>query len=108
MIRVPRVEAALTPDVACAACGALTDWDYDLGAAPLCVTCWDDAGAWADDERTERGVTVRRARLFSPAEDRRILALRAEGLAWLEVGLRLGRPPKVIQHHYRALKGMEA
>lgn len=95
----------LTYDVACAACGSLTDWDYALGASPLCVTCWDDAGAWADDERTERGVTVRRARLFTPAEDRRLLALRAEGKAWLEVGLRLGRHPKVIQHRYRALKG---
>ena len=40
MPNLKRKEVVQTPT--CTVCGAETEWDFDLGAEPLCVDCWDE------------------------------------------------------------------
>jgi DNA-binding transcriptional MerR regulator len=55
-------------------------------------------------QRSQKGRPLRR---FGPEEDRRLLALRSEGLTWAAIGRALGRNPSVVQTRYQRLMARE-
>jgi len=54
-------QASQQVQVPCSICGELTDWDEELGIAPLCVDCWDK---WAgvDNKIAQQQKRYREAR----------------------------------------------